>query len=68
MSVVLEMMCKGCSNNLCAEHQEKTIRIDQITGLQIEVRCICDNYHIKMKSNIESNNLLNDVVCKKGVE
>lgn len=50
MSVVLEMVCKGCSNGRCSEHQEMTTRIDQITGLQIEVFCICNKHHTKKKS------------------
>lgn len=43
MQLILEMICSGCSQGRCKEHQEKTTKVDQITGLQVEVRCVCNH-------------------------
>jgi hypothetical protein len=45
MQVILEMFCKGCSNTNCVIHQDKIRKIDRISGLEFEIRCICKNHH-----------------------
>ncbi|MCE9653059.1 MAG: hypothetical protein K8Q89_08420 [Nitrosarchaeum sp.] len=63
MKLILEMICSGCNQGRCNEHQERTIKIDRITGLEIEAHCMCVN-HTEM-NNIKIDSLLNVVVCEK---
>jgi len=44
MSVILELICKACAGANCVEHNASVIVKDQVTGLDIEVRCVCRNH------------------------
>lgn len=50
MKLILEMICNGCNKGRCEEHIEKSTKTDQITGLQMEVRCVC-KHAIQTKSS-----------------
>ena len=43
MSLILEMICSGCSVGDCKFHQNKTFATDKVTGLEVEARCVCKN-------------------------
>jgi len=46
MSIILEMICSGCASGCCTNHQNKTNRVDTITGLEFEIRCVCNNHNL----------------------
>lgn len=35
------MICKSCDRNDCSDHQPVITKLDSITGLEFEIRCIC---------------------------
>jgi hypothetical protein len=41
MAIILEMICKNCDSNDCSDHQPVITKLDSITGLEFEIRCIC---------------------------
>lgn len=51
MPIVLETLCKGCSENNCGDHQVLKYVIDKITNLEVEARCMCNNCKIGGKSD-----------------
>ena len=44
MSVILELICKACAEANCAKHSAGVTVKDQVTGLDVEVRCVCRNH------------------------
>jgi len=31
-----------CSSNKCEDHLEKTLKVDSVTSLEFEIRCVCN--------------------------
>lgn len=40
-NIVLELVCKSCTDGKCSEHLSAVTKYDKITGLEVEARCIC---------------------------
>ena len=41
MIIPIDMICKGCSYNGCKNHISSKVIKDELTGLEVEVRCNC---------------------------
>ena len=52
MIVIVEMFCPDCSCSNCGNHKDKIQKHDQITGLDFEIRCIC-NKHSKLNEVVK---------------
>ena len=44
MSLIIELLCNACNSCDCSNHIQKTFATDKITGLEFEIRCICDKH------------------------
>ncbi|WP_162858673.1 hypothetical protein [Candidatus Nitrosotenuis aquarius] len=44
MKLILEMLCSGCIDSNCTNHCDKILKRDCATGLEFEVRCVCNKH------------------------
>jgi len=54
MAVILDGLCTPCKNNRCCEHKPKILKIDKVTGLEMEARCFCDKHVIRNTNHNET--------------
>ncbi len=47
MANVLPIMCKGCVSEHCEYHKTKRIVVDEQTGMEFEIHCICSKHNKK---------------------
>jgi len=51
MNLILETICKYCNAGRCINHNSSMIIKDDVTGLEIEARCVCESCNAKGGKN-----------------